>query len=91
MSSEIGKLARLVEDLIEMSRHDSQQAKLVLDDVDLVELAERTLASRGWTETVELNAPESISGRVDSRRIDVVVANLVGNALRHGSPRFASS
>ena len=86
VSSEIGKLARLVEDLIEMSRHDSQQAKLVLDDVDLVELAERTLASRGWTETVELNAPESISGRVDSRRIDVVVANLVGNALRHGSP-----
>ncbi|WP_415394591.1 sensor histidine kinase [Rhodococcus globerulus] len=86
VSSEIGKLTRLVEDLIEMSRHDSQQARLVLDDVDLVELTERTLESRGWTETVELDAPESISSRVDSRRIDIVVANLVGNALRHGSP-----
>ncbi len=86
MSSEIGKLTRLVEDLIEMSRHDSQQARLVLDDVDLVELTERTLESRGWTETVELRAPENVSTRVDSRRIDIVVANLVGNALRHGAP-----
>ena len=50
VSSEIGKLTRLVEDLIEMSRHDSQQAHLVLDDVDLVELTERTLESRGWTD-----------------------------------------
>lgn len=86
VSSEIGKLTRLVEDLIEMSRHDSQQAHLVLDDVDLVELTERTLESRGWTETVELRAPENVSTRVDSRRIDIVVANLVGNALRHGAP-----
>lgn len=46
VSSEIGKLTRLVEDLIEMSRHDSQQARLVLDDVDLVELTERTLEPR---------------------------------------------
>ncbi len=92
VSSEIGKLTRLVEVLIEMSRHDSQQAHLVLDDVDLVELTERTLESRGWTDTVELRAPESVSARVDSRRIDIVVANLVGNALRHGAPpRFASS
>ncbi|UPU44921.1 MULTISPECIES: sensor histidine kinase [Rhodococcus] len=86
VSSEIGKLTRLVEVLIEMSRHDSQQAHLVLDDVDLVELTERTLESRGWTDTVELRAPESVSARVDSRRIDIVVANLVGNALRHGAP-----
>ena len=86
VSSEIGKLTRLVEDLIEMSRHDSQQAHLVLDDVDLVELTERTLESRGWSETVELLANESNSARVDSRRIDIVVANLVGNALRHGAP-----
>ena len=86
VSSEIGKLTRLVEDLIEMSRHDSQQARLVLDDVDLVELTERTLESRGWIETVELRALENVSARVDSRRIDIVVANLVGNALRHGAP-----
>ncbi|OYD61047.1 ATP-binding protein [Rhodococcus sp. OK302] len=86
VSSEIAKLTRLVEDLIEMSRHDSQQALLVLDDIDLVLLTARTLESRGWSDIVELSSPESISARVDSRRIDIVVANLVGNALRHGSP-----
>ncbi|MCJ0905127.1 cell wall metabolism sensor histidine kinase WalK [Rhodococcus sp. ARC_M6] len=86
VSSEITKLTRLVEDLIEMSRHDSQQARLVLDNIDLVSLTERTLESRGWSDIVELYAPENISARVDSRRIDIVLANLVGNALRHGSP-----
>ncbi|NMM87906.1 two-component sensor histidine kinase [Rhodococcus sp. SRB_17] len=86
VSSEITKLTRLVEDLIEMSRHDSQQARLVLDNIDLVSLTERTLESRGWSDIVELSAPQNISARVDSRRIDIVLANLVGNALRHGSP-----
>ncbi|MDV8020735.1 ATP-binding protein [Rhodococcus sp. IEGM 1330] len=86
LSGEIGKLARLVEDLIEMSRHDAQQARLVLDDVDLVELVRHSLTRRGWAESVELRGPDSIDATVDPRRIDVVVANLVGNALRHGEP-----
>ncbi|MCJ0893186.1 HAMP domain-containing sensor histidine kinase [Rhodococcus sp. ARC_M5] len=86
VSGEIGKLTRLVEDLIEMSRHDALQARLVLDDVDLVELVRQSLTRRGWGESVELRGPDSIDATVDPRRIDVVVANLVGNALRHGEP-----
>lgn len=86
VSGEIGKLTRLVEDLIEISRHDARQARLVLDDVDLVALVHRSLTSRGWAEKVELRGPDSIDATVDPRRIDVVVANLVGNALRHGAP-----
>jgi two-component system sensor histidine kinase MtrB len=37
---------------------------------------------------VETRLPEPgvLRTRVDPRRIDVVVANLVGNALRHGAP-----
>jgi two-component system sensor histidine kinase MtrB len=31
-------------------------------------------------------APGGILLRVDRRRLDVIVANLVGNALRHGAP-----
>ncbi|MGC0365168.1 two-component system sensor histidine kinase MtrB [Rhodococcus sp. 27YEA15] len=85
-SHEIAKLTRLVEDLIEMSRHDSAQARLVLDDTDLVEATRHTLATRGWSETVALIAPDSLKVEIDARRIDVVIANLVGNALRHGAP-----
>lgn len=85
VSSEIEKLTRLVEDLIEMSRHDAQQAHLVLDDIDLGDLTRRTLESRGWSDIVALSVPKSTSARIDSRRIDIVLANIVGNALRHGA------
>jgi two-component system sensor histidine kinase MtrB len=30
--------------------------------------------------------PAGLTARLDRRRFDVIVANLVGNALRHGSP-----
>ncbi|MEU6357558.1 ATP-binding protein [Streptomyces sp. NPDC047072] len=86
ISEETVKLARLVDDLMEISRFDAGAAVLHLDEIDLAESIRRTLASRGWTDTVEtaLPAPDAVRGRVDPRRLDVVVANLVGNALRHG-------
>lgn len=86
ISSETVKLARLVEDLMEVSRFDAGAAVLHLDEIDLAESVRRTLASRGWSEQVETDLPEpdELRGRVDPRRLDVVVANLVGNALRHG-------
>ncbi|MDN3029536.1 HAMP domain-containing sensor histidine kinase [Streptomyces sp. S.PB5] len=86
ISEETVKLARLVEDLMEISRFDAGAAELHLDEIDLAESIRRTLASRGWTEEVEAVLPgvDELRGRVDPRRLDVVVANLVGNALRHG-------
>lgn len=86
ISEETVKLARLVEDLMEISRFDAGAAVLHLDEIDLAESIRRTLASRGWSDEVEtaLPGPDELRGRVDPRRLDVVVANLVGNALRHG-------
>lgn len=87
ISEETTKLGRLVDDLIEISRFDAGAAVLHLDEIDLAESVRRTLASRGWTGDVEtdLPAPDALRARVDPRRLDVVVANLVGNALRHGA------
>ncbi|MGP4043282.1 sensor histidine kinase [Streptomyces sp. 2A115] len=87
ISEETVKLARLVDDLMEISRFDAGAAGLQLDDIDLAECLRRTLASRAWLETVDTRfpAPGELRGRVDPRRLDVVVANLVGNALRHGA------
>ncbi|MEV1065004.1 ATP-binding protein [Streptomyces sp. NPDC050263] len=87
ISEETVKLARLVDDLMEISRFDAGAAVLHLDEIDLAESLRRTLASRGWTDTVDalLPRPDALRGRVDPRRLDVVVANLVGNALRHGA------
>ncbi|MFC8995906.1 sensor histidine kinase [Streptomyces rochei] len=88
ISEETTKLAGLVDDLMEISRFDAGAAALHLDDIDLAESLRRTLAARGWQDTVEtaLPGPGELRGRVDPRRLDVVVANLVANALRHGAP-----
>ncbi|MET9217516.1 HAMP domain-containing sensor histidine kinase [Streptomyces sp. NPDC003300] len=88
ISEETVRLARLVEDLMEVSRFDAGAARLNLDEIDLAESVRRTLVSRGWLAEVDtrLPAPGALRARVDPRRLDVVVANLVGNALRHGAP-----
>ncbi|WAZ25492.1 HAMP domain-containing histidine kinase [Streptomyces cinnabarinus] len=87
ISEETVKLARLVDDLMEISRFDAGAAVLHRDEIDLAESLRRTLAARAWTGLVEceLPPPDALRGRVDPRRLDVVVANLVGNALRHGA------
>ncbi|MEV0172000.1 ATP-binding protein [Streptomyces sp. NPDC050803] len=87
ISEETVKLARLVDDLMEISRFDAGVAVLHLDEIDLAESLRRTLAARAWTDLVDtdLPPPDTLRGRVDPRRLDIVVANLVGNALRHGA------
>ncbi|KNB53779.1 sensor histidine kinase [Streptomyces caatingaensis] len=84
ISEETGKLARMVEDLMEISRFDAGAAALHLDEVDVAETVRKTLQARNWQDRVAATLPEGVRARLDTRRIDVVVANLVGNALRHG-------
>ena len=82
---EVLHLNRLVEDLIEISRFDAGTAQLVTDDTDVATAVSGCLRARGWTDvTTEL--PAGLTVRLDRRRFDVIIANLVGNALRHGSP-----
>lgn len=83
---ETHRLVRLVEDLMEVSRFDAGTARLRMEDVDLAAAVHDCLRARGWLDHVAVVAPEQIHLRVDRRRVDVVMANLVGNALRHGAP-----
>ncbi|MGZ3146888.1 sensor histidine kinase [Lentzea chajnantorensis] len=85
VSAETRKLTRLVNDLMEISRFDEGRNVLELDEWDIGTAVSDSLAARGWTSSVEASLPAGVTGRVDRRRLDVVVANLVGNALRHGS------
>jgi len=79
-------LTTLVNDLIEISRFDSGVAALAPNEVDVAELVSATLRLRGWSERVHTEVPSGVTARLDPRRVDVVLANLVGNALRHGEP-----
>ncbi|WP_079054210.1 ATP-binding protein [Streptomyces graminilatus] len=86
VSAETGKLAVLVEDLMEISRFDARAAELNTDEVDVAETIRQTLRHRHWTDDdrVRTELPDGIRASLDPRRFDVVIANLVGNALRHG-------
>ncbi|MFF4242864.1 ATP-binding protein [Streptomyces sp. NPDC001822] len=88
ISEGTGRLSGLVNDLMEISRFDAGAAELNRDEIDLAESLRRTLSSRGWQGQVETRLPEPgvLRTGVDPRRIDVVTANLIGNALRHGEP-----
>jgi two-component system sensor histidine kinase MtrB len=86
VSQETLNLTGLVNDLIEISRFDSGVATLALNEVDVAELVGATLRARGWSDRVHTELPAAVTARLDPRRVDVILANLVGNALRHGEP-----
>ncbi|MCX4851655.1 cell wall metabolism sensor histidine kinase WalK [Streptomyces sp. NBC_00893] len=88
VSDETRTLARMVEDLMEVSRFDAGTAPLRPEHVDLRLLVTKTLRLRGWDgdERITVEPGEPVSVHADPRRVDVVLANLVGNALRHGRP-----
>ncbi|MCK7621653.1 HAMP domain-containing histidine kinase [Streptomyces sp. RS10V-4] len=86
VSAEIAQLTRLVHDLIEISRFDARTVSLDVMETDLAELIRTTLTRRGWTSRVRTDFGGGARAVVDRRRIDIVVANLVGNALQHGAP-----
>jgi two-component system sensor histidine kinase MtrB len=85
VQQEVQNLNRLVEDLIEISRFDAGTAQLVIDETDIANAAGQCLRARGWSD-VSTDVPAGLTARLDRRRFDVIVANLVGNALRHGGP-----
>ncbi|MBX6381439.1 MAG: HAMP domain-containing histidine kinase [Microbispora sp.] len=83
---EIDRLRVLVEHLIEISRFDAGAATLRRETVDVGDALADCLEMRGWADRVKLTVPVGLTFSLDARRFDVIVANLVGNALNHGAP-----
>jgi two-component system sensor histidine kinase MtrB len=83
VQQEVQHLNRLVDDLIEISRFDAGTAQLVIDETDVAHAVGQCLKTRGWSD-VGTDVPTGLTAPLDRRRFDVVLANLVGNALRHG-------
>ncbi|MET9092999.1 HAMP domain-containing sensor histidine kinase [Streptomyces cyaneofuscatus] len=86
VGAETARLSRLVDDLMEISRFDAKAVRLNASVTDLADTVRASLALRGWTDRVTAELREGVRVVVDRRRVDVIVANLVGNALRHGGP-----
>lgn len=85
LDAELRRFQRMVDDLLEISRVDAGSAELSLDEVEAGELVRHAaLAAGAGTVVVEMDdvvARQRL--RVDKRRIERVVANLVANASQY--------
>ena len=87
ISQQTGKLARLIEQLLDISRLDGGRLTLVRQVVDLGELVERVAGAAAvrTTKRIEVHAPPGIACWVDPLRLDQLLTNLLDNAIRYGS------
>jgi PAS domain S-box-containing protein len=90
MERQIGRLSRLVTDLMDVSRIGAGRLALELEDLDFVVLVgdvvarfKEDAAKAGCTTTVSAEGP--VTGRWDRLRIEQVVTNLLANALKYGA------
>jgi signal transduction histidine kinase len=88
------RLARLIDELLDISRIVGGRLRLELEPVDLSELV-RDLADRFQTAggngkpavRIDLDVAASVFGNWDRLRVEQVVANLLSNAVKYGSSR----
>jgi two-component system sensor histidine kinase MtrB len=90
LQNQLDRFESLLTDLLEISRFDAGAAVLDIEADDVREVVERVVEallplaeSRG--STIELvMPPHPCLAQVDSRRVERIVRNLVGNAIEHG-------
>jgi len=86
--ADVARLRDLVEDLMEISRLDAGTQPLRPERVDLGSLVVSAVRARGWGDRLRLDADEVVLTS-DPRRLERIVANLIGNALEHGGREVA--
>jgi signal transduction histidine kinase len=89
---QVNRLARLVEDLLDVSKLGTGKPALELDSFDLAELARQVVERYrpDWTKAgseVLVNAKQPVVGRWDRRQIEQAMENLLKNAIKYGAGR----
>src|SRR5207245_9629612 len=83
------RLARLVEDLLFVSRSEPGTIRLQMEQVDLASFLRETVEGFGpeGKSRVQLDvAPSDLTVVIDPQRVDQIMRNLVENALKFSSP-----
>jgi two-component system sensor histidine kinase MtrB len=89
LQTELDRFESLLAELLEISRFDAGAARLELQQMDLVETAERVcatlrpLADRAGVTMSLRYASRPVRVEADPRRVDRIVRNLLSNALAH--------
>jgi signal transduction histidine kinase len=88
---EAERLARLVDDLLQLARLERGTLPLEPAEVDLVELTERAAAATVVPpgRAIQLELPDELPLVADGDRLLQVLTNLLSNALRHGDGTVA--
>ena len=79
------RIARLADDLYDVSRLEAQSLLLSPRDVDLLQVVEASLATVHEPAGITVDIPAGTIVHADARRLEQVVANLAENAVEHGS------
>ncbi|MBV8933097.1 MAG: HAMP domain-containing histidine kinase, partial [Kutzneria sp.] len=86
LGAQARRLARLVENLLEMSRLDAGVAEFLPQPVDLRLLVADAIHLGGAEADVTVHANGDTTLVGDPRRLHTVVGNLLSNATQHGAP-----
>lgn len=89
MDRQVHRLARLVDDLLDISRVAVRKLDLHLEEMDLATLVREVVRQYRDEATrkgchLSLEAPESLIGLGDPARIEQVLVNLLSNAIKYG-------
>jgi two-component system sensor histidine kinase MtrB len=90
LHTQLDRFESLLTDLLEISRYDAGVAHLESETADLRALvnstvdAHRVLAERHGSEFVVDQPEQPVLVDMDSRRVERILRNLIGNALDHG-------
>jgi signal transduction histidine kinase len=83
----VGRLTRIISDLLDVGRLEQGIFSLALAPVDLVKLAHDTAAALSTPDIpVHVNGPPELVATVDPDRIRQALENLISNAVKH-SPK----
>ncbi|WP_104086260.1 cell wall metabolism sensor histidine kinase WalK [Arthrobacter sp. GMC3] len=79
------RLSAMTEDLLEISRFDAQKETIQAETFDVAQRIAALVESRGFSALVEVGAANELHFSTDPRRFEVIVANLLTNAVNHGA------
>jgi signal transduction histidine kinase len=84
----VGRLERLIEELLDVSRIQAGHLELRPERVDLGELAAEVVAvfrqHPAYAERIQLQAEPAVVGNWDRGRVDQILTNLLSNAVKYG-------